>query len=57
LKKNPPTNWGFTLLIAKLFILFCFVILAGAKSKTSHPLVTLHNAAPHGQSKQKLKPL
>ena len=41
----------------KFFIFFCFVILAGAKIKTSHPLVPPHNAATHGQPKQKLKSL
>jgi hypothetical protein len=30
--------------------------LAGAKIETSLPLVPLQNAAPHGQSKQQLRP-
>ena len=35
-------------------VMFCFAFLAGAIAETSHPL---HIAAPHGQSKQKFKPL
>ena len=40
-----------------IYFFFCFVNLAGAKIETSLPLVPLQNAAPHGQSKQNLKPL
>ena len=39
-----------------IYFFFCFVNLAGAKIETSLPLVPLQNAAPHGQSKQNLKP-
>ena len=55
-KKIPQETWDFTLLIATPFFIFffCFAIFDGAKIETSHPLVPLHNAAPHGKSKRKL---
>ena len=56
-QEKSPTNPGFhSANCNQIFFMFCFIILAGAKIKMSLPLVPLQNAAPHGQSKQQLRP-